>query len=93
MFPPSFHRQLNEEKVAEIRKETELFVDRQRIPMKAFVPPKDSSFGEAWFRFPRPEIKPGQRLRFATLLHTPRRMKVEVEFETDQMVFKGKLEY
>ncbi len=93
VFPPSFHRRLNEEGQAAVRKATRLLVDRQRIPLKTFVAPKDSSFGEAWFRFSRPELKKGQTIRFSTELHTPRRMKVEVEFETNELFFKGELSY
>jgi len=93
VFPPSFHRRINEEDPATVQKATRLFVDHQRIPLKTFVAPEDSSFGEAWFRFPRPELKKGQTVRFSTELHTPRRMKVEVLFETSELFFEDKLCY
>ena len=93
IFPPSFHRRLNEQDSAEIRKTTHLFINKESVPLKAFIPPKDSSFGEAWFRFPRPDLREGERIRFVTELHTPRKMKVEVEFETSDLLFQGKLEY
>jgi hypothetical protein len=93
VFPPLFHRRLNEEDPAAVQKATQMLVDHQRIPLKKFVAPKDSSFGEAWFRFPRPELKKGQTVRFSTEIHTPRRMKVEVLFETSELFFEGKLSY
>jgi len=62
--------------------------------LKDFVPPARTTFGEAWFRFPRPEVTSGSsKIRFLTALEVPYRVSVKVEFDTHRLDFLGKLEY
>lgn len=93
IFPPFLHRRLNEQDPVRVVKETSLVVDGRKVPLKAFVPPDQSSFGEAWFRFADPDHRDVTRLKFTTTVHLPYRMKVSAEFQMKDLVFEDNSEY
>jgi len=93
-FPPSFHRRLNELGFAELTRETYLEVGKHHIPLKGYVAPDSSPFGEAWFRFVRPSIDSASvNLRFVTTVKVPQRVKLEVAFDPAKLIFEDRVEY
>ncbi len=94
MSPQFIHERLNEQVYETLKKSSYLQYEGRKIGLKDFVPPSKTTFGEAWFRFPRPEVTSSSRkLRFVTVLEVPYRVSVKVEFDTHRLVFLGKLEY
>jgi len=94
-FPPFIHDRLNGLSVEELQKKTYLQVGRSgKIRLKAFVPPEKTTFGEAWFRFPRPEIDPvAQKIRFVTSLEVPRQIAIKADFDVSKLEFGRRLAY
>lgn len=92
--PQFFHRRLNELSLENLKRSSCLYYGRRKIGLKDFVPPEKTTFGEAWFRFPRPETEPvPDKIRFVTKLEIPYRVSVNVEFDTAALHFLGQVEY
>ncbi|UCF38485.1 MAG: hypothetical protein JSU96_06490 [Acidobacteriota bacterium] len=93
-FPPSFHRRLDKQPFEQLQKETFLTVGSLKLPLQRYVPPKDTTFGEAWFRFARPEITSNtDRVQFTTRLRVPGKMKVSIDFDPAKLQFEGQVDY
>lgn len=93
-FPPSFHRRLNEQSFDRLRDQSSLSIGSLKLPLRGYVPPKDTSFGEAWFRFARPEITTdSEPIQFSTRLKVPGNMKVSIEFDPAKLQFQDQLAY
>jgi len=94
MSPQFVHNRLNQSTFGALSQVSYVQYRNRKIGLKAFVPPSKTTFGEAWFRFPRPDLgsNPG-KLRFVTSLKMPYRIGVDVEFDASKLMFLGKLEY
>lgn len=93
-FPPSFHRRLNEQDLESLRKNAYLLVGETRIALKQFVPPERTTFGEAWFRFPRPALDSQmEKIRFQATLKVPRDFKIGCSFSLAELIFQGEPAY
>jgi hypothetical protein len=93
-FPPSFHRRLNEQDPESLPKNVYLQVGENRIALKQFVPPERTTFGEAWFRFPRPVIdSQTDKIRFQATLKVPRDFKIGCSFSLAELIFQGEPAY
>jgi len=94
-FPPFIHNQLDDQSIEELRKKTYVLVGKsEKIGLKDYVPPKESSFGEAWFRFPRPKASSDfQEIRFVTTLEVRRKVSIKVAFDVSELEFGNQLEY
>jgi hypothetical protein len=94
-LPRSAYRHLNSQSREELEERSYILLgDSEKIRMKEFVPPEKTTFGEAWFRFPRPEITSAfQKIKFVTSLEVPHQVSVEVEFDVPKLKFGGRLEY
>lgn len=94
MSPQIVHRRLNNQSYETLNQSSYLQYGDQNIVLKDYVPPEKTTFGEAWFRFPRPEIDSSpSKIRFVTTLKMPYRVSVKVEFDTSKLAFLGQLEY
>jgi hypothetical protein len=94
MTPQFVHRHLNNHSFETLGKTSYLQYGGQKMGLKGFVPPEKTTFGEAWFRFPRPEINSSSsKIRFVTSLEVPYRVSIKVEFDTSELKFLGQLEY
>ena len=94
-FPPFVHNRLNEQSLEKLREETYVLVGKgEKIALKDYVPPEKSTFGEAWFRFPRPKSNPDFReIRFVTRLEVRRNVSIKVDFDVSELEFDNRLEY
>lgn len=93
-FPPSFHRRLNEQDPESLRKTVYLQAGETRIALKQFVPPERTTFGEAWFRFPRPVLdSQTDKIRFQATLKVPRNFKINCSFSLAELIFQGEPAY
>jgi len=93
-FPPSFHRRLNEQDPESLRKTVYLQVGEARIALKQFIPPERTTFGEAWFRFPRPDFdSQTKEIRFHATLKVPRDFKLGLSFSLAELTFQGEPAY
>lgn len=93
-FPPFVHRQLNDQSFDDLRDESWLSIGNRKFPLRGYVAPKDTSFGEAWFRFAKPEITADSGpIQFTTRLKVPGKMKVSVDFDPAKLEFQKQLAY
>lgn len=85
-FPPSFHYDLNRYSLRLLQPYTSVQIGKgEEIPLKAFIAPGDSQYGEALYRFPRPTLSArSSTLRFRTALWIPHRVDLEVKFDIDK---------
>jgi hypothetical protein len=93
IFPPFLQRRLDNQDLKRLQEVSWLLVDGRKIGLKTFIPPARSSFGEAWFRFPRPETRPGSTLKFVTAVQIPQRIKIQTEFRVEDLTFRKHPEY
>ncbi len=93
IFPPFLQRRLDQQDLKRLREATSLLVDGRKITLKAFVPPAQSTFGEAWFRFPCPETGPRSSLKFVTAVRIPQKIRIQTEFEVEDLTFQDRPEY
>jgi len=93
-FPPSFHRRLNEQDPESLRKNVYLQIGEARIALKEFIPPERTTFGEAWFRFPRPDLDSRtEEIRFQATLKVPRDFRIRLKFSVAELIFQGEPAY
>jgi hypothetical protein len=92
--PQFIHSRLNNHSFDTLSKTSHLRFGNQKIALKDFVQPAQTTFGEAWFRFPRPDIDSDtSKILFVTKLEMPYRVSIKVEFDTSKLQFLGQLEY
>jgi len=92
--PQFIHRRLNGYSFETLAESSYLQLGDKKIRLKEFVPPEKTTFGEAWFRFPRPELDLGSgKIRFVTSLEVPYRISVDSKFDPSELEFMGRLEY
>ena len=93
-FPPFIHNQLNDLSLEGLREKTYVLTGKsEKIGLKDYVSPEQSTFGEAWFRFPRPDTSDLRKIRFVTSLEVRRKVSIKVEFDVSELQFDNKLEY
>lgn len=93
-FPPSLHRRLNEQNPEAIRENVYLQIGETRIELNQYVPPERTTFGEAWFRFPRPDLSAhSDKIRFQAALKVPWDIKLGLSFSPEDLVFQGEPSY
>jgi len=94
-FPPFIHNRLNSQSLAKLREKTYAVVgNREKLSLKDFVPPENSTFGEAWFRFARPQINSDfEEIEFVTSVEVPRQITIKAKFKVSELEFDNRLEY
>ena len=94
-WPGFVHGQLDNHTYESLAGSTYLQLDNgERLRLKGFVPPSETTFGEAWFRFTRPDLSPdSEKVRFVTRLEKPHSIDVKVACDPSKLGFEGKLAY
>ena len=94
-WPGFVHGQLDNHTYESLTEATYLQLDSgERLRLKGFVPPSETTFGEAWFRFARPELGPDSgKVKFVTRLEKPHSIDVKVAFDPSKLGFDGEVAY
>jgi hypothetical protein len=92
--PRFVHHRLNDTSSETVRQTSLVQLGDQAVPLKEFVPPEKTTFGEAWFRFPRPKVNSDvDKIQFVTRLEIPYRVSIKAEFQISKLLFLGELEF